>query len=91
MYYVYKDIFMDVMCKGFDGKRAALLLRNLGVSILRPSELKRSRLNTSETLPNAGGKPQQVIKFKASSLFEAVDRMTLSDSDQHDAEHAKSA
>lgn len=91
MYYVYKDIFMDVMCKGFDGKRAARLLRDLSVSILRPSELERKKLNTSETLPNAGGKSQQVIKFKASSLFEAVDRMTLSDSDQHDAEQAKSA
>ena len=91
MYYVYKDIFMDVMCKGFDGKRAARLLRDLSVSILRPSELERKKLNTSEALPNAGGKSQQVIKFKASSLFEAVDRMTLSDSDQHDAEQAKSA
>ncbi|ANB22494.1 hypothetical protein A6K25_15180 [Alteromonas stellipolaris] len=91
MYYVYKDIFMDVMCKGFDGKRAARLLRDLDVSILRPSELERKKLNTSEALPNAGGKSQQVIKFKASSLFEAVDRMTLSDSDQDEAEQAKSA
>jgi len=91
MYYVYKDIFMDVMCKGFDGKRAARLLRDLSVSILRPSELERKKLNTSETLPNAGGKSQQVIKFKASSLFEAVDRMTLSDSEQDEAEQAKSA
>ena len=91
MYYVYKDIFMDVMCKGFDGKRAARLLRDLGVSMLRPSELERKKLNTSEALPNAGGKSQQVIKFKASSLFEAVDRMALSDSDQDEAEQAKSA
>jgi len=91
MYYVYKDIFMDVMCKGFDGKRAARLLRDLGVSMLRPSELERKKLNTSEALPNAGGKSQQVIKFKASSLFEAVDRMALSDSEQDEAEQAKSA
>lgn len=91
MYYVYKDIFMDVMCKGFDGKRAARLLRDLGVSMLRPSELERKKLNTSEALPNAGGKSQQVIKFKASSLFEAVDRMALSDSEQDEAKQAKSA
>ena len=91
MYYVYKDIFMDVMCKGFDGKRAARLLRDLGVSMLRPSELERKKLNTSEALPNAGGKSQQVIKFKASSLFEAVDRMALSDSEQDEAKQSKSA
>ena len=91
MYYVYRDIFMDVMCKGFDGKRAARLLRDLCVSIIRPSELKESRLFTAEKLPNSGDKPQAVMKFKASSLFEASDRIALSDSEQGEAEQAKSA
>jgi len=64
--------------KALTGRGPLRLLRDLSVSILRPSELERKKLNTSEALPNAGGKSQQVIKFKASSLFEAVDRMTLS-------------
>ena len=89
MYYVPRDIFMDVMCKGFDGKRAARLLKDLGVSVIRPSE--SNRLFTTEKLPNSGDKPQAVMKFKASLLFEAVDRMTLSDSEQGEAEQAQSA
>ena len=89
MYYVPRDIFMDVMCKGFDGKRAARLLKDLGVSVIRPSE--SNRLFTTENLPNSGDKPQAVMKFKASLLFEAVDRMTLSDSEQGEAEQAQSA
>jgi len=76
-------------CKGFDGKRAARLLKDLGVSVIRPSE--SNRLFTTEKLPNSGDKPQAVMKFKASLLFEAVDRMTLSDSEQGEAEQAQSA
>ena len=77
MYYIFKNIFMEVIFEKPDGLRVARLLRSFGVSIIRPSELARNRLCTSERLPNSDT-PQQVIKLKLSSLNEALEELNSS-------------
>jgi len=77
MYYIFKNIFMDVIFEKPDGLRVARLLRSFGVSIIRPSELAQNRLSTSEKLPNSDT-PQQVIKLKLSSLNEVLEELNSS-------------
>ncbi|MEO9944044.1 DUF927 domain-containing protein [Paraglaciecola sp.] len=73
-YYVTKQAFEVQLCKGFDHKRVARLLRSENILILRDSELQRNRLCTREKLPGYGNKPQQVYKFKSSSLTTVIER-----------------
>jgi putative DNA primase/helicase len=69
IYYVQKQAFERHLCKGFDHKRVARILRTKGILKLRPSELNENRLCTKEKLPGFGNKTQQVYKFSASDLF----------------------
>lgn len=74
VYLVTKQAFEAQLCKGFDHKRVARLLRSEGILILRESELQRNRLCTREKLPGYGSKAQQVYKFKSSALTEVIER-----------------
>lgn len=76
VYIVTKQAFEQQLCKGFDHRRVATVLRAEGVSILRDSELQRNRLCTREKLPGYGEKAQQVYKFKASKLTEVIERFS---------------
>ncbi|MGJ8682157.1 DUF927 domain-containing protein [Paraglaciecola sp.] len=76
VYLVTKQAFETQLCKGFDHKRVARLLRSEGILILRDSELQRNRLCTREKLPGYGSKAQQVYKFKSSSLTTVIDRFS---------------
>ncbi|GAB2695265.1 hypothetical protein [Aliiglaciecola aliphaticivorans] len=73
-YLVTKQAFDNQLCKGFDHKRVARLLRSEGILTLRDSELNKNRLCTREKLPGSGANAQQIYKFKASTLFAAVER-----------------
>ncbi len=74
LYLVTKQAFETQLCKGFDHKRVARLLRSEGILILRNSELEKNRLCTREKLPGYGSKAQQVYKFKSSALTEVIER-----------------
>jgi uncharacterized protein (DUF927 family) len=76
IYLVTKQAFETQLCKGFDPKRVARLLRSEGILILRASELEKNRLCTRDKLPGYGDKAQQVYKFKSSSLTSVIDRFS---------------
>jgi putative DNA primase/helicase len=75
-YLVTKQAFETQLCKGFDHKRVAVLLRDQGILILRDSERARGRRCTREKLPGYGSKDQEVYKFKASSLTDVIERFS---------------
>lgn len=76
VYLVTKQAFETQLCKGFDHKRVARLLRSEGILILRKSELEKNRLCTREKLPGAGAKAQQVYMFKYSALMGVIERFS---------------
>lgn len=69
IYYTTAEAFKNQLCKGYDYKAVARLLREKGILMLRKNERERNRLCSRDKLPGYGDQQQQVFKFRASALF----------------------
>ncbi|WAJ69747.1 DUF927 domain-containing protein [Catenovulum adriaticum] len=67
-YYVYPTVFEQVVCRGYDHKRVARLLKNLGALVLTDSEHKEGRLKTKTRVPGSGKKRISVYRIDGSQL-----------------------
>lgn len=77
IYYIYTNVFEQVICKGNDHLRIARLLRDKGALMLRDGERKENRLKTKERLPGTGNKQTYIYKVKGSILFGDDDKKSI--------------
>lgn len=69
IYLVYTSAFKDELCKGYDHKRVARLLRDKGALIQTESEQRENRFTTKARLPGTGKKTANVYKILSSALL----------------------
>ncbi|WP_016955805.1 DUF927 domain-containing protein [Catenovulum agarivorans] len=68
-YFVYPNAFESVICKGYDYKRVARLLRDIGALIVSDTEIKQGRFKSLARLPGTGRSRARIYRISHSLLF----------------------
>lgn len=69
VFYIYPEHFRRSVCKGWDYKRIARLLRDRGALILSDTALRKGEFTVPSPLPNHGKKRVRVYKVRNSMLM----------------------
>ena len=69
-YYVHPTVFEQVICRGYDYKRVARLLKDIGALVLTESEQKEGRLKTKARIPGSGKKRVHIYRIDGTQLFD---------------------
>ncbi|WP_049721076.1 DUF927 domain-containing protein [Gilvimarinus polysaccharolyticus] len=69
VFYIYPEHFRRSVCKGWDHKRIARLLRDRGALILSDTAVKKGEFSVPSPLPNSGKKRVRVYKIRNSMLM----------------------
>ncbi|WP_016955508.1 DUF927 domain-containing protein [Catenovulum agarivorans] len=69
-YYVHPTVFEQVVCRGYDYKRVARLLKDIGALVLTESEQKEGRLKTKARIPGSGKKRVHIYRIDGTQLFD---------------------